>query len=70
MEPQQPEIKKIISTQEFPVSIELSRSTKGVYSWTLKAYGKDFNTTIDVINKADSRLVSQFPVNIILATKV
>ncbi len=46
-----------------PYSVEVSRSTKGVPSWTVKARFEDPTTAVDLAAEMDARLIRHFKAN-------
>jgi hypothetical protein len=45
---------------QMPCSVELSRNTKGVYSWVVKAYGATFDDCLSQIEAATAKLQASF----------
>lgn len=46
----------VVQRQAQPVNIRLTRSSKGVYYWTVDVYAEDVDQALYMLNEADSKL--------------
>lgn len=55
------EIKEKLQAFDKRNSIEFSRTSKGVPSWTVKAYAEKLEDALELIKQTDQKLQNQFP---------